>query len=93
MTRYSVEPRDQIFVKGYKFLSFSKNIGKNVIKNLSGKYSPCMLAVRQKLLNHAKQSATDVTKTASNRAIRITAAETADLICNKIANKITENSP
>ena len=37
-------------------MSFSKNmdknIGKNISKNLSGKYS-------QKLLDHAKQSATD----------------------------------
>ena len=41
--RYSVQPRDRIFVKGYKFLSFPKNIskdiGKNISKNLSGKYS------------------------------------------------------
>ena len=29
MTRYSVQPRDQIFVKGYGFWSFSKNMGKN----------------------------------------------------------------
>ena len=56
MMRYSVEPRDRIFVKGYGFLSFAKsmgkNIGKNISKNLSGKYG-------QKLLDHAKQSATD----------------------------------
>ena len=43
MTRYSVQPRDQIFVKGYGFLSFAKNmgknIGKNISKNLSGKFS------------------------------------------------------
>ena len=43
MTRYSVQPRDQIFVKGYGFLSFaenmSKNIGKNIRKSLSDKYS------------------------------------------------------
>ena len=43
MTRYSVEPRDRIFVKGYGFLSFAKNmgsnIGKNISKTLSGKYS------------------------------------------------------
>ena len=43
MTRYSVQPRDQIFVKDYGFLSFAKNmgknIGKNISKNLSGKYS------------------------------------------------------
>ena len=56
MTRYSVQPRDQIFVKGHEVLSFaksmSKNIGKNISKNLSGIY-------RQKLLDHAKQSATE----------------------------------
>ena len=41
--RYSVQPRDGMFVKGYRFLSFAKiidqNIGKNTSKNLSGKYS------------------------------------------------------
>ena len=41
-----------------------KNIGKNISKNLSGKYTPGMLAARQKLLDHAKQSATDAFKTA-----------------------------
>ena len=30
MTRYSVQPRDQIFVKGYGVLSFTKIIGKNI---------------------------------------------------------------
>ena len=33
-----------------------KNIGKNISKNLSGKY-------RQKLIDHPKQSATDALKT------------------------------
>ena len=28
--RYSVQPRDPIFVKGYGFLSFAKNMGKNI---------------------------------------------------------------
>ena len=36
MTRYSVQPRDWIFVKGYGFLSFAKNMGKSISKN-SGK--------------------------------------------------------
>ena len=61
MTTYLVQPRDRIFVKGYEFLSFAKNIGKNIGKNisksLSGIYSPGMLAVRQKFLDHAKQPA------------------------------------
>ena len=50
--QFSVQPRDRIFVKGYGFLSFAKNMGKkngkNISKNLSGKYS-------QKLLDHAKK--------------------------------------
>ena len=59
MTHYSVQPRDQIFVKGYGLLFFAKkmieNIGKNISKNLSSKYS-------QKCLDHAKKSATDTLK-------------------------------
>ena len=59
MRRDSVQPKDQIFVKGYGFLSFAKNmvksIGKKESKKLSGKYS-------QKFVNHAKQSATDTLK-------------------------------
>ena len=35
MTRYSVQPRDRIFVKGFGFLSFAKNMGRNIGKNIS----------------------------------------------------------
>ena len=70
--RYSIEPRDKKYVKGYGFLSFAKNIDKNI----SSKYS-------QKLLDIAKKSATDVIKTASKRAIQKTAATTRDLIGNR----------
>ena len=31
MTRYPVQSRDIVFVKGYGFLSFTKNMGKNLI--------------------------------------------------------------
>ena len=67
MTRYSVQSRNRIFAKGYEFLSFAKNmdrnIYKNISKNLNSKYN-------QKLLDHRKQSATDALKTASKRAIQ-----------------------
>ena len=33
MTQCSVQPRDRIFVKGYGFLSFVRNIRKNIGKN------------------------------------------------------------
>ena len=32
MTLYSGQPRDRIFVKGYRFLNFPKNMGKNIGK-------------------------------------------------------------
>ena len=34
MMRYSVQPRDRIFVKRYGFLSFTKSMGKNIGKNI-----------------------------------------------------------
>ena len=79
--RYSIEPRDRIYVKGYGFLSFAKNIG----KNLSNKYG-------QKIIDTAKKSTTDAIKTASKRAIQKTAEASGDLIGNKIADKITSIS-
>ena len=46
---YSIEPRNRIYVKGYGFLSFAKNLGTHatrIAKNLSNKYG-------QKLLDSA----------------------------------------
>ena len=42
----------------------------------------------KKLLDHAKQSATDAFKAASKRAIQKTAEATGDVIDNKIANMV-----
>ena len=64
--RYSFEP---IYVNGYGFLSFAKNMD----KSLSNKYG-------QKLLDSAKKSTTDAIKTASKRAIQKTAEATGDLV-------------
>ena len=79
--RYSIEPKDRIYVKGYGFLSFAKNIG----KNLSNKYS-------QNFLTQLKKYTADAIKTASKRAIQKTAEATGDLNGNKIADKITRIS-
>ena len=77
----SVQPRNQIFVKGYGCLSFAKNmdknIGKSISKNVSGKYS-------QKLLDHAEQSATV--------HLKVIEEATGNLIGNKIADRITKVS-
>ena len=79
--RYSIEARDRIYVKGYRFSSFAKNMG----TDLSTKYG-------QKLFDSAQKSTTDAIKTASKRAIQKTAEATEDLIGKKIADKITSVS-
>ena len=85
---YSVQPRDQIFVKGYGILSFTENMGKNtaknLYKNLSGLYS-------QKILGHAKRYTTDALKTTSKKAIKKTAEATGVLIGNKIADVVAKS--
>ena len=60
-------------------------LGKNKSKNLSDKYS-------QKSLDYVKQSATDVLKNASKRAIQKKSAANGNLIGNKVANKVTKVS-
>ena len=79
--RYSIEPRDRIYVKEYGFLSCTKNMG----KGLSNKYG-------QKLLDSTKKSTTDAIKTASTRAIQKTAEATGNLIGSKIADKVASVS-
>ena len=51
--RYSIEPRDTIYVKRYGFLSFAKNMD----THLNNKYN-------QKRLDTAKKSTTNTIKTA-----------------------------
>ena len=75
--RYSLEPRDGIYVKGYGFMSFARS--------MSNKYG-------KKLVDTARKSATDAIKTTSKRAIQKTAEAAGDLIDNKIAHQITSVS-
>ena len=66
-------------------MSFTKIIDKNISKSLIAKYS-------QKLLDHARKSATDVLKTTLKRPIQKTAEVSGDLIGNKIADRIAKVS-
>ena len=75
--RYSIEPKDRIYVKGYGFMSFARS--------MSNEYG-------KKLVDTATRSTTDAIKTASKRAIQKTAGATGDLVGNKIADKITSVS-
>ena len=57
--RYSIKPRDRIYVKGYGFLSFAKNMGKS-LSNIYG----------QKLLDSAKKYTTDAIKTVQKKLFK-----------------------
>ena len=53
--RYSIQPKNRIYVKKYGFLSFAKNMGTHATKvatHLSNEYG-------QKLLDSAKKSTTE----------------------------------
>ena len=82
MMRHSVQPRDRMFVIGYGFWSFTRNMVKDISKILNSKYS-------HKLFNHAKLFFTDALKTASQTTIQKIAEATSYLIGNKIFDKIT----
>ena len=64
-----------MFLKGYEFLSFTKNMGGNIHKNISTNLSS---NYNQKFLDLPEQSATDALKTAAKRAIQKTAEATGE---------------
>ena len=75
--RYSIEPREGRFVKGYGFLSFARNF--------SDKYS-------KSLMDKGNDVSKKFSKTAGKKILKETAKATGDLIGNKIADKITSAS-
>ena len=72
--RYSIEPRERRFVKGYGFMSFPRNF--------SDKYTKSLM---DKVIDLSKIFA----KTAGKKILKETKKATGDLIGNKIADKIT----
>ena len=72
--RYSIEPKERRYVKGYGFMSFARNF--------SDKYSKSLI---DKGIDVSKTFA----KTAGKRILKKSAEATGDLIGKKIADKIT----
>ena len=75
--RYSIEPRERRYVKGYGFMSFARNF--------SDKYSKSLM---DKGIDVSKTFA----KTAGKKILKETAKATGYLIGNKTADKITSAS-
>ena len=91
--RYSFEPRERRYIKGYGFLSFAKNFsnkyGKKLMNtaiktgaNFNSKYG-------KKLTDTALKIGKDFATIADKKIVHKIAEATRDLIGNKIADKIT----
>ena len=91
--RYSIEPRERRYIKGYSFLSFAKNFGDKYGKklmntaiktgtNFNSKYC-------KKLTDTATKTGKDFATIAGKKIVHKSAEATGDLIENKIADKIT----
>ena len=72
--RYSIEPRERRYIKGYGFLSFARSFG-----NKYGK----------KLTDTAIKTGKDFATIAGKIIVHKSAEATGDLIGNKIDDKIT----
>ena len=87
------EPKERRYVKGYSFLSFSKNFGNKYGKklmntaiksgtNFNSKYG-------KKLTDPETKTGKDFATIAGKKTVHKSAEATGDLIGNKIADKIT----
>ena len=84
--RYSIEPRERRYVKGYGFLSFAKSF--------SNKYDKKFMNTAIKTCTNfnskygKKLTGKDFATIAGKKIVQKTAEATGDLIGNKIADKI-----
>ena len=94
--RYSIEPRERRYVKGYGFMSFTRNFGNKYSKklmntaiktgtNFNSKYG-------KKLTDAAIKTGKDFATIAGKKIVHKSAEATGDLIGNEIADKITSAS-
>ena len=90
--RFSIEPKERRYVKGYGFMSFARNFGNKYSKklmntairtgtNFNSKYG-------KKLTDTAIKTDKDFATIAGKKIIHKSAEATGDLIGNKIADKI-----
>ena len=103
--RYSIEPRERRYVKGYGFMSFARNFGNKYGKSMISSKNVKKLmntAIKtdtnfhskygKKLTDTAIKTGKDFVTIAGKKIVHKSAEATGDLIGNKIADKITAKS-
>ena len=90
--RYSIEPRERRYIKGYGFLSFARNFGNKYGKKLMNTAIKASANFKskygKKLTDNAIKTCKDFAMTAGKKIVLKSAEATGDLIGNKIADKI-----
>ena len=94
--RYSIEPRERRYVKGYGFLSFARNFGniygKKLMNTAIKTGTNFNIKYGKKLTDTAIKTGKDFATIAVKNIVHKTAEATGDLIGNEIADKITRAS-
>ena len=94
--RYSIEPRERRYIKGYGFLSFARNFGNKYGKKLMNTAiktgANFISKYGKKLTDTAIKTGKDFATTAGKIIVHKSTEATGDLIGNKIADKITSAS-
>ena len=62
--RYSIEPKDRIYAKGYGFLSFAKKMG----THLSNNYSQKLLDTAKKIYNQRNKNCFEKSNSKNSRS-------------------------
>ena len=93
--RYSLEPHYTRYVQGQGFMSFARNIGNKYGKKIFDKSLDVGKSIKKygkKILENSLSAGKDFAKIAGKKVLTKSAEATGDLICNKIADRITKSA-
>ena len=94
--RYSLEPRYRRYVQGQGFMSFARNIGNKYGRKIFDKSLGVGKSMKKKygkkILDNSLSARKDFAKIAVKKVLTKSAEATANLIGNKIADRITKRS-
>ena len=91
--RYSIQPRERRYIKGYGFLSFARNFVNRYGKKLMNTVIKAGITFNskygKKLTETAIKTGKDFATIAGKKIVHKSAEATGDLIGNKIADNVT----
>ena len=90
--RYSLEPHYRRYVQGQGFMSFARNIGNKYGKKIFDVCKSMKKNYDKKILDTSLSAGKNLAKIAGKKVLTKSAEATGDIICNKIADRITKSA-